>query len=540
MNYIPPDENPAMLTSVYPRTTTALAPALVIARKYTDDALRNIHTQLSELIRDHVPPEQTGSFLSTVLDLTCSFWHDMDNLATSQVLLPRKLVPTIWGGRKELLEGMSLTGPPSCSASWPASLVERVAAVPAPKNLPGSHATPTKSHSGAAKDNPESKKKQLTLEEASAEYWSSKERGKEDEEARKQEEKRLKKSTGPVLSLADQEDPVDDLVKGHAPSQVTQHAGKAPTSGAQDRAQARMKHPVPIDSDDEPLSDDTAEPKSKSQKQNTPELIIIQEDDSPLLPARPKATGKKHPSEVTNKEGFSMLNERLKAKVRATQCNNELATLANYRNLKIHDLFGPPNTTNHSEYLKEVKEIAWSYPAQGNVITARQYYDDLQVGCKDAEALNAAEDIHRHRSMMGILKESKAGTIKCRYMIRVLQDIAGQTVDASHSKYGRDWNIGLYDIVSPMSTRKVEKNGSFIYKGKTISSKVTHGYCPFCSYATTNHQQLNNHIRMHLHLTLGCGMPNCWFLTHSSDAMWRHTATHSLETAKPITNAKRK
>ena len=121
----------------------------------------------------------------------------MDNLATSQVLLPSKLVPNLWGGRKELLEGLSLMGPPSCLASWPASMVERVTAVPAPKNLPGSCTTPTKSDSGAAKGNPESGKKQLTLKEASAKYWGSKDRGKEDEEARKQEEKHRKKSTGP-------------------------------------------------------------------------------------------------------------------------------------------------------------------------------------------------------------------------------------------------------------------------------------------------------------------------------------------------------
>ena len=392
MNYIPKDENPATVTSIYPRTTTALAPALVIARKYTDNALRNIHTQLSGLIRDHIPPEQTGSFLSTVLELTCSFRQDMDSLATNQVLLPSKLIPSIWGGHKELLEGLSLMGPPSCSASWLASLVERVAAVPTPKNLPGPRTTPTKSHSGAAKGNPESKKKQLTLEEASAKYWGNKDRGKEDEEACKQE-KRRKKSTGPTLSLADHKDPVDDLVKRHALSRVTQPAGKASTSGAQDRAQARMKHPVPVDSDNKPLSDEAAEPKSKSQKRNSPELIIIQEDDSPLLPAWPKATGKKRSGETTDEEGFAVLNECLKAEVRATQYNNELTILANYQNLKINDLFGPPNTTDHSEYLKDVKNIAWSYPAQGNVITAWQYYDDLQAGCKDPEYLEAAEDI---------------------------------------------------------------------------------------------------------------------------------------------------
>ena len=94
VTYIPKDVNPATLTPIYPKTTTALAPALVIARKYTDNALWNIHTQLSGLIWENVPPEQTGSFLSTVLELTCSFRHDMDNLATSQVLLQSQLVRT--------------------------------------------------------------------------------------------------------------------------------------------------------------------------------------------------------------------------------------------------------------------------------------------------------------------------------------------------------------------------------------------------------------------------------------------------------------
>ena len=431
-------------------------------------------------------------------------------------------------------------GPPSCSASWLASMVERVTAVPAPKNLLGSCMTPTKSDSGALKGTPDSGKKQLTIKEASVKYWGSKDRGKEDKEAPKQEEKRRKKSTGPVLSLAEHEDAVDDLLKRHAPSRVTQPAGKASTSGAQDRAQAHMKHPIPVESDNEPLSNKAEELKSKSRKRNSPELIVIPEDDSPLMPARAKATRKKHSVEVTNEEGLAVLNERLKAEVRAAQYNNELTTLANYRNLNVPGLLRPPNTTDHSEYLKDVKNIAWSYPAQGNVITARQYYDDLRVGCKDPEVRQAAEDILRHRGMMGIPKESKAGTIKCRYVIWVLRDIDGQTMDAGHSKYGRDWNIGLYDIMSPMSTKKIEKNSSFIYKGRTISGKVTYGYCLLCTYATTNHRQLNNHIRMHLRLTLGCGMPDCWFLTHSSYVMWKHAASHGLETAEPITNAKRK
>ena len=123
LNLIPKEEDPK-LTSVFPWATHLLAPALAVARRYTDDALQNIHTQLSDLVKEHVPKEQAGAFFNTILQVTCSFRQEMDNMATNQVFLPSQIVPNLWGSRRGLLEGLSLLGPPSCSASWPASLVE--------------------------------------------------------------------------------------------------------------------------------------------------------------------------------------------------------------------------------------------------------------------------------------------------------------------------------------------------------------------------------------------------------------------------------
>ena len=52
---------------------------------------------------------------------------------------------------------------------------------------------------------------------------------------------------------------------------------------------------------------------------------------------------------------------------------------------------------------------------------------------------------------------------------------------------------------------------------------------------------LNNHIQKHLHLTLACGMKDCWFVTHSSDLMWKHAASHGLTISEPIAvNTKKK
>ena len=126
--------------------------------------------------------------------------------------------------------------------------------------------------------------------------------------------------------------------------------------------------------------------------------------------------------------------------------------------------------------------MSWSYPAKGNLITTRQYYQDLKAS-KDWEAIEAGENILQEKGMTGIPQEnSKAGPIKCRYVIYVLCSVEGLIIDTHDSDYGHDWNIGLYNIVSPASTKKVEKSGSLIYNGKVVQGKVTYGYCPFCSY----------------------------------------------------------
>ena len=94
--------------------------------------------------------------------------------------------------------------------------------------------------------------------------------------------------------------------------------------------------------------------------------------------------------------------------------------------------------------------------------------------------------------------------------------------------------------MSAASTKKVEKSGQMLWRGRSVSGKVSYGYCPFCSYASTNHRTLNNHIRMHLRLSLACGMPDCWFITHSAESMWKHAATHKLHTSEPIALYKKK
>ena len=116
LEFIPEEQEP-QLTPVFPKATCLLAPALAVARRYTNEALRNIHSQLADLAKEHMPKEQARALLNTILQVTCSFRQEMDNMAMNQVFLPSQIVPNLWGSHRGLFEGLSLLGPPSCSAS---------------------------------------------------------------------------------------------------------------------------------------------------------------------------------------------------------------------------------------------------------------------------------------------------------------------------------------------------------------------------------------------------------------------------------------
>ena len=527
------------LPPVYPKID--VASALIISHHYTEEALKNVHSQISDLVQTHVAgPKQAGVFFNTILPITCSFWQQMDEMAINLLFPGSQLVPNVWGARWEVLEGLSLVAPLSCSASWPASLVEWVAPIPGTSGQSGSTKTPTKPcNHGAGKLAPGSGKKTQPIQQAAGMFWGDKKkREKEDADARAQEEKCRKRSSGPILSLDEHEQSITELTNQATPSRSTQPS-KASSSTPKDWVRPQ-KDPmvVPDPSDDEPLSDQANEPKPKARKRDpTPELVIVDDDDSTPLPGKQKTPKKSLPAD---EEATEKLVQRLKGEARAVQYNLELAALVDYRNKSVPNLKGPPNTDDHSKYLSQVRDISWSYPAKGNLWTARQFYQELQA-CKNQEMVEQGEAVLLDRGMLGIPQESgKSGPIKARYVIRVLRSVEGHIIDASDSDYGRDWNIGLYDIVSAASTKKVEKHGQMLWRGRSVSGKVSYGYCPFCSYASSNHRTLNNHIRMHLRLSLACGMLDCWFIIHSAKSMWKHAATHKLQTSEPIAVYKKK
>ena len=192
-----------------------------------------------------------------------------------------------------------------------------------------------------------------------------------------------------------------------------------------------------------------------------------------------------------------------------------------------------------------MKKESWSYPAKGNLSTVRQFIKELE-GCPDAKKRRQVDKTLRDKGMPRIPQDNtpkgeKWKLIKARYMMKVLRSIEGETIDAKHPDYGQDQNIGLYNIVSLASMKKVERSGQMTVQGKSIIGSIDYGYCPLCLYASQNHQTLNNHVWLHFRVTMACRMPDCWYVTHSAKSMWKHAASHRLHTAEPIAvNPKKK
>ena len=218
------------------------------AQKHIEEAFLCLHHKLPVLVHQHVPPAQAGVFLAAIFQIMCTYRQEMDNMVLSQTVMPAQVIPNMWGVQQGVIEDLSLLGPPTCPASWPASLVEWVDGHPAPAQratlvppvtLAKSSSGKSSSGSGVKKSKP---KKIL-------DFWNDSEREREDEESNKWEkEKRCQKSRGgPILSLADHEEPVSSLTaKCRCPNLLAFHPGSLLLHPSSVRTRKRLEDPVPM------------------------------------------------------------------------------------------------------------------------------------------------------------------------------------------------------------------------------------------------------------------------------------------------------
>ena len=119
-------------------------------------------------------------------------------------------------------------------------------------------------------------------------------------------------------------------------------------------------------------------------------------------------------------------------------------------------------------------------------------------------------------------------------VVRVLMDCHGNVIDCNHGDYGKEQNLGLHDVISPVAMAWVMARETYIVEGIPTTIKTDHAYCPFCAYTASNHWQINNHVWMHFRAILMCGWPGCYFVHMQSLRMVEHSSeVHGMARAKP-------
>ena len=323
------------------------------AQKHIEEAFLCLHHKLPALVHQHVPPAQASVFLAAIFQIMCMYQQEMDNMVLSQTIMLAQVIPNMWGVRQGVIEGLSLLGPPTCPASWLASLVEQVDGHPAPAQRATSVSPVTLVKSSGGKSSSGSGVKKSKPKKI-PDFWNDSEREREDEESNKWEkEKQHQKSHGsPILSLAEHEEPVSSLTAKTAPHRVSQPAGlpsrviAVAPEFSQDREKTRRPSPHAADSsDDNPLSDQDLGTKSKGRKQDytsPAEVVVVDEDDDEPLPSRscktPAKKPKVQPPMPAQQDVLNRLTLRLKSEGRNCQYCNEMADLVQYRNEKVANL----------------------------------------------------------------------------------------------------------------------------------------------------------------------------------------------------------
>ena len=234
------------------------------------------------------------------------------------------------------------------------------------------------------------------------------------------------------------------LTSKAAPGRVSQGSGLPPrtqSEGKQSRSKVWRASPVQYNSsEDEPLSDKTGEPEPKSRKKDetTLELMIVDDDNDPL-PDRPKGMGKKDKSHAYTQDelaGLDLLLLWLKSEARSIQYAMETAGLTKYRNDHVPGLKSAPTRMITPPTWLEVKKESWSYPAKGNILTIRQFVEELK-GCMDPEKRLQADKVLWDRGMPGVpqenIKGGKREMIKARYIIySAPEHVEGEMIDCKH------------------------------------------------------------------------------------------------------------
>ena len=274
------------------------------------------------------------------------------------------------------------------------------------------------------------------------------------------------------------------------------------------------KAKVDVDSDSySSLTPSKSEPPKKAKKKTKKKAPSSGESSSSSDDERPSP---KKPIKDSRVDAIAWVNQD-----RTSKWKKDLEHVIRYRQRKglcAKELIGSPNNTRHIDLLTQLLH-------EGQL--------GLNITQLDARIEEVSEDAGRSKQACRLLKALQEVRSKTMGHSGVYSEYVIRAFLAPHSRSviqkgdNNHWDmsamIGLYNL------HKYEVVG----KGnKKVDLKmVTKGYCPFCEYSVGNNSSINNHICIHYHLVLECGLANCSAVLYDAERMVAHAKDkHKLET----------
>ena len=231
--------------------------------------------------------------------------------------------------------------------------------------------------------------------------------------------------------------------------------------------------------------------------------------------------------------------EMAQAKHRKLQCDQDFKALRNYRKTLPADLLNTINGADHITFLlgrlkKEGNYMNKKSGRKRNLMSVKGLLSRITKYANEPE--KRLKEAHQMTRATFLMVRGMPSGNKCtlELAVCVLMDCEGNTIASDHSEYGKEQNIGLHDIVSLVAMAWVTATETYVMDGVPTMIKADYAYCPFCSYACSNHWAINNHVWMHFRAILVCGWPGCYFVHMQSKKMIEHSAeVHNMVRARP-------
>ena len=258
----------------------------------------------------------------------------------------------------------------------------------------------------------------------------------------------------------------------------------------------------------------------------------VSKDEGKKTPTPKKASSKAKSDQSEGEDsdnppaGKSKKKVRTRAECRADKWEQDLESVTRYRqrmDISVHTLAEGRNFADHTDYVNQLMRKSGTVNIKS--------LDDRIGGLK---VLTSPYHSKLHTELTKWKgKEMGNSGVKPQYVVKAFVEPGSERkITSKHTDHWHsDLMLGLYNVHKYDAISKENMQ----WADETKPSAL--GFCATCSYASGNHQSINNHIRAHYRLLLECGHSRCAFVHADCKEMYRHGITKHQHTKEAADNA---